>query len=284
MASTLEPAANIAPHELETLSQCPLCASARISPAPVRAPEPYGFVLCADCGGVFLSPRLTLAGLQRLYDAHYGEHGNPRPDEQHASRARRHVQRLRSVAPAPGRVLDLGAGDGHFLKEARDIGWQVEGIELSEPRLRRAREMFGLVLTAADLATVEFPAASFDAITMFQLIEHLHTPRPVLERLHRFLRPGGVLLVSTPNILAHARKGRGAAKWGMPYHVLFFTPRSLVRTLESAGFEVLSAKMKLHAALETKLGWRAWPGSPRLVEVGRDLLTPFGLSLAARKR
>jgi 2-polyprenyl-3-methyl-5-hydroxy-6-metoxy-1,4-benzoquinol methylase len=186
-------------------------------------------------------------------------------------------------APKPGRVLDVGAGDGYFLNAAQAAGWQVEGVELSAPRVARAREWFGLTLHSCDLASAPFAAGSFSAVTMLQLLEHLHDPAAVLRRGHELLQPGGLLLLSTPNVLAYARKQRGVDSWRIPRHLFFFSPRTLLQTVEAAGFRVLGHSLPLFSALEERLGWQPWPATAPLARATRDLWTPFGLHLLARK-
>lgn len=187
-------------------------------------------------------------------------------------------------APAPGRLLDVGAGDGYFLNAARAGGWQVEGLELSQPRIARAQEWFGLALRCCELRAAPFPPASFDAVSMLQLLEHLHDPRAALTCARELLRPGGLVILSTPNVLAYARKSRAVNSWRIPRHLFFFSPRTLVGGVERAGFTVLRRSLKFFAALEEQLGWQPWPATGPLARATRDLWTPFGLHLVARKR
>jgi len=270
------------PYSLETLECCPLCDSRRLLNAPVQPEPPFGLLQCAHCGVVFLSPRPPVDAVKTYYDALYeggaGER-NPRQDR----RAQRHLRRLMRYAPAPGRLLEIGAGDGYFLNAARLSHWQVEGLELSGARIARARQWFSLSLHCCELSAAPFARESFDAIAMLQLLEHLHDPREALRRTHELLRPGGLVVLSTPNVLAYARKSRDVNSWRIPRHLFFFSPRTLVRTVERAGFVVLRRSLRLFAALEERLGWQPWPATAPLARATRDLWTPFGLHLVARK-
>ncbi|MGD0092881.1 MAG: class I SAM-dependent methyltransferase [Planctomycetota bacterium] len=192
---------------LETLNACPLCDAPGPLPAPVQPEGPCGLRQCQACGIVFVSPRPRVGAMKPYYDAKYQDATGERSPRQQR-RAQRHLARLRRYHPVPGRVLEVGAGDGYFLNAARAAGWQVEGLELSEPRVARAREWFGLALYCCDLDAARFAPAEFDAIIMLQLLEHLHNPRAALQRAHELLRPGGVLVLSTPNVLAYGRKNR----------------------------------------------------------------------------
>jgi 2-polyprenyl-3-methyl-5-hydroxy-6-metoxy-1,4-benzoquinol methylase len=219
--------------------------------------------------------------MRHYYDEFYA--GDRERDARQERRARRHFRRLSRVAGKSGRLLEIGAGDGYFLDAARAGGWQVEGLELSQPRVEHAKKWFNLDLRPEDVLNAKLEPGSFDAIAMFQLIEHVHEPRKLLLRVNELLRQGGVLALSTPNVLAYARKKRDVNSWRIPRHLFFFTPRSLVRTAEGAGFTVLRRSLRFHATLEEKLGWQPWPDAGPLAKVTRDLWTPFGLHMLARK-
>jgi SAM-dependent methyltransferase len=271
------------PQRLETLTACPLCGGNMLLAAPVQPQPPFGITQCAACGGIFLSPRPFADAMRKYYDEFYAADENAVSKRQER-RAQRHFGRLMRYSGKPGRILEIGAGDGYLLNEAKKGGWQVEGLELSQPRVQRAKEWFGIDLQCADLQQAQLIPGSFDAVVMFQLIEHVHDPRGLLTRVNSLLRPGGVMMLSTPNVLAYSRKRRDVDSWRIPRHLFFFTPRTLVRTVERCGFDVLRRGMKLCATLEERLGWQPWPDAPLLAGVTRDLWTPFGLHLAARKQ
>jgi len=271
------------PPRLESVAACPLCDSATVMVAPVQPNPPFGLMQCASCGGIFLSPRPHIDAMPAYYDDFYGGEQPDKPSERQIRRSRRHFRRLARHARA-GRLLEVGAGDGYFLNAARDAGWTVEGLELSSPRVERAKKWFGIDLAPRDLFTARLEPGTYDAVAMFQLIEHVHDPRGILRRSHELLRPGGILMMSTPNVLAYGRKNRDVNSWRIPRHLFFFTPKTLVRTVENSGFDVLRRSLKLHAAIEERLGWQPWPSSSLLGGVTRDLWTPFGLHVIARKR
>jgi len=267
---------------LETLAACPLCDAPGPLDAPVQPQPPFGLRQCGACGIVFVSPRPASATTKAYYDTLYHDAADQQSPRQ-ARRAQRHVSRLVRYAPRPGRLLEVGAGDGYLLNAARAAGWQVEGLELSQPRVARAKEWFGLTLYCCELAALPFAPASFDALSMMQLLEHLHDPRAALKRAGELLRPGGVLILSTPNVLAYGRKKRDVSTWQIPQHLFFFSPRTAVNAVESAGFTVVRRALRFFAAVEKRLHWEPWPAGALLARATRDLCTPFGLYLVARK-
>ena len=280
MLARTEPDFSPRERRVENITCCPICTAGNPSTPPAQPDPPFGLLQCGKCGLIFLSPRPPIEEMKHYYDEFY--EGNQERSLRQEKRAQRHFRRLSRHAPKPGRVLEVGAGDGYFLYAARKAGWQTEGLELSQPRIDRAKEWFGVTLKCADLLNAPFPDGSFDAITMFQLIEHVHDPKALLIRANRLLKPGGIMMLSTPNVLAYARKNRDVNSWRIPRHLFFFTPKTLVRTAESLGFEVLRKQLRFFAALEESLGWQPWENG-KFSQITRDLWTPFGLHLVARK-
>lgn len=267
----------------ETVNSCPICGNAESSSVPEQPTPPFGLRSCEGCGLIFLSPRPSAAEMAEHYADFYDKEGGeqPRPNKRQQRRAHRHFRRVQRLCPQATRLLEVGAGDGYFLHTAREAGLKVAGVELSAPRVARAKEWFDIELFAGDVHHAPFPTGSFEVAAMFQLLEHLHDPDAVLRRVRTLLKPGGMLIVSTPNALAYARKKRSVDTWRIPRHLFFFTPRTLVRLVESCGFRPIETKIRLQATAEEKFAWQPWRNSGPLSELTRDLLTPFGLRLAA---
>jgi SAM-dependent methyltransferase len=267
---------------LEVLYSCPLCGAPGAQDAPVQPQPPFGLKVCGACSIVYVSPRPVLSAMKAYYNTMYDAAMNQRSPRQER-RARRHLSRLARYKPVPGRLLEVGAGDGYFLNAARVAGWEVEGLELSQPRVARARKWFGLTLHCCELAAAPFPPAHFDAVSMLQVLEHLHDPRAALRRAHELLRPGGLLILSSPNILAYGRKKRAVSSWQIPEHLFFFSPRTLVYAVEDASFMIVRRRLKFFAFLEKALRWAPWPTVTPGSLATRNLCSPFGLYLVARK-
>ena len=247
-----------------------------MQPAP-----PFKLQRCEACSGIFLSPRPRSDDMASVYSDYYA--GSREKSPRQEVRAKKHLRRLMRILPTPGHVLEIGAGDGYFLAAARDAGWKVSGLELSQPRVEQARAWFGLELEAKDLQQAAYAPGSFDAVVMFQLIEHVHDPCSILRHAHELLRPGGVLIMSTPNVLTYARKQRGVETWMIPHHLFFFSPLSLINVVDKSGFRVIRRSLLMQAQLEKRLKWQPWSALP-LTGALRNLLTPFALRMVARKR
>jgi 2-polyprenyl-3-methyl-5-hydroxy-6-metoxy-1,4-benzoquinol methylase len=138
------------------------------------------------------------------------------------------------------RVLDVGAGNGFFVHLARsEFGLEADGLEISDAESAYAREMFGVEFLRCDLARVE---GQYDALTSFNVIEHVANPAALLAGMRARLNDGGYLIVTTPNPSCIHRRVLGLQKWNMvapPHHINLFTRAALEELLRLAGFHVL---------------------------------------------
>jgi 2-polyprenyl-3-methyl-5-hydroxy-6-metoxy-1,4-benzoquinol methylase len=140
-----------------------------------------------------------------------------------------------------GRLLDVGCGSGAFLAHMKALGWEVAGVEPDGQAARAARDRLGGATIHASLEGSDAPApASFDAVTLSHVVEHLPHPGATLAGCFAALRPGGRLAIATPNAAALARTRFGAAwlHWDPPRHLQIYSQESLRGLVEAAGFEV----------------------------------------------
>jgi len=139
-----------------------------------------------------------------------------------------------------GKLLDVGCGDGRFLAKMRDLGWEVTGVEPDGLAVEVARERFGLDVHRGTLEDIRFPERTFDVVTMNHVIEHVPDPVGTLEECLRVLKPGGRLVVTTPNVesLGHRLFGKRWFHLDPPRHLYLFSARSLLMCAERAGLRV----------------------------------------------
>jgi SAM-dependent methyltransferase len=148
-----------------------------------------------------------------------------------------------------GRLLDFGCGGGSYLARMHRQGWQVVGLDASPAAVRRVREDLGLLAMEGSLPCPVLPAKSFDAVTMWQVLEHVHDPMEVLRDAHRLLAAGGRLVVAVPNIDSLAFRLFGSCWYSLdlPRHLTHFTPTTLYQMLDRAGFRVGPIRMVRHS-------------------------------------
>ena len=146
------------------------------------------------------------------------------------------------------KILDLGCGYGHFLSLARAEGWQVEGVESSVYDAGIAEKHNNLVVYD-NLDHPKLLNESFDIITLWDVIEHVSDVKRMVERIKELLRPGGVMLLKTPDARIFSYRGKLIPKKILHFyksyvypsntcqHIYHFTPEILINVLKGNGFD-----------------------------------------------
>jgi SAM-dependent methyltransferase len=161
---------------------------------------------------------------------------NNHPD--HWTKRREMINRYKSG----GALLDLGCSAGGFLAAMRSPSWKLFGVEICEEVAARARVKTGAEVFAGDILDAPFPAHSFDAITCFNVFEHLYDPHAVLAKVARWLKPGGIFYCFVPNIDSAGYRIFGSHWYALelPRHLYHFSPASLRHIATTVGLEELS--------------------------------------------
>jgi len=212
-----------------------------------------GLVRCERCGCYQTDPPpLTDSDrAKEFYTQYYASHevlANPAPvtgDSRTAGfwKVASQVPVLQKVET---RIADIGCGDGHLCRELVYAGWsKVVGVEASDVRVERARKFYPQVtFHSSSLGEGGEAPGSFDVIVMEAVIEHLPDPVGLLRELRRFLRAGGRIVLTTPNLDSGHFRVLGRRWTGMlaPHaHIFMFTESSIKEVMELAGFEAEAA-------------------------------------------
>jgi SAM-dependent methyltransferase len=218
--------------------RCPLCGSGRVHAA-------FGGTLrCASCDHCFavgLNNAAETAGLYdegyfsgRVYRDYFGE-----ADQRTAEFAAK-LRLLDGLVPTTGAVLDVGCAAGYFAALMHRRGYRVRGVEISTYAADFARRTHGIEVFAGELAAAEFASEQFDLVSFWDSLEHFVDPTPALREARRVLKDSGVLLIETLNYRSASRAILGT-RWPLfapPYHIHYFSRRSLGLLLEREGFRV----------------------------------------------
>jgi SAM-dependent methyltransferase len=193
-------------------------------------------VRCTSCGMIVLPQGQSDADYADAEDPYYVEHAEERIANGHL---------LLDYLPPGGRLLELGCACGFLLVAARERGYTVKGVEMSKWASDYARRELGLDVVTGRLDTVDLDPASFDVVVLADVIEHLSDPRETLQQVHRLLRPGGRILILTPDIGSLAGRLAGTHWWTLlDDHYFYFSRPTLRRLLESEGF--VTEQMRAH--------------------------------------
>jgi len=216
--------------------------------------QEFNLVQCSRCQTYYLNPRPTAAALAQIYppDDYYSyslaEKGNPMVLKARLARDRQKVDAIVSAlgkSPADVSLLDIGAGDGLLLEAFRSAGTpagHLHGTELDERAVAniQKRGFKGLLKRAEEL---DFPAGTFNAVTMIQVIEHVGEPMRLVQRLGAMMSKGGVLFLETPNMKAWDRAFFRKRLWGgyyFPRHWTLWDPETMTHMLNESRFDVVS--------------------------------------------
>jgi SAM-dependent methyltransferase len=157
----------------------------------------------------------------------------------HGSTARRRLAWIARYAASKGRLLDVGAAAGFFVREANDSGWTAEGIDIAAPMVAWGRSTLKVSLNVATLESFE-TEGGFAAITMWDYIEHSLDPWRELSKCWELLRPGGIVALSTGDIDSIAARLTGS-RWHLltpRHHNFFFSSTTIRRLLDRCGFQL----------------------------------------------
>lgn len=221
---------------------CPKCGSRDARVVRNRA----DIVQCGACQIVYLRTRLTKDAMRKLYQS-YADGGShmalPKSIEEadKSGLARDYFLKeiLEFVEPKGG-FLDVGCGWGGFLHNARKKGFEPRGIELTRKCVGYANETLGIPVVDTQLEETGIPAGSLSVVSMNHVLEHLPEPKKALKKVIDSLRPGGMYCGMVPNFDSACSSAQTENwYWLDPfYHYTHFTPATLRRTLEEAGFVV----------------------------------------------
>jgi len=276
--------------ETPYLTTCPISCTAPLADTTLRLRE--GLLRrCSACGQLLSSASAArYSETMAQFDDSTFNITAGRAQKRRDAVAHRRLMRIAALldkSPQDIRLCDVGCSRGQFVAAAIAAGFSAEGVEPA-PQIAQAARDAGLPVRTGLLEDQQYADSSFDALTLFEVVEHLRAPLPLLAECRRVLKPGGILLISTGNAASWTAAAMGAhwdyfdmARDGG--HISFFNPRSMALLAANAGFEVEgidTARVKFHDRENTPR-WRYAAGKllaealnlpARLAGRGHDML------------
>ena len=255
-------------------SKCPLCNSIGLFSFKGRdllydKPKIYTYMQCSKCAAVYQEPMPTIEEIYGYYPDNYDVYTKI-PPLKHFGFSKLGVLKYKynytdlkipllfkllspvlsafnyrdTISFIPdGKGLDIGCGNGKFIRDMNSLGWQFEGVEFNSIAVDICRKA-GLKVFHGDLNSAAFKDNSFDLISARQLIEHIPDPVNFMREIARILKSGGRLVLKTPNSLALGRRWFGRFWFAneIPRHVLLFCPTNLNMLAKRIGLYRIAVK------------------------------------------
>ena len=255
---------------------CDLCGTDESHPYLVTqdrfSGKRYQLVKCDQCSLIYLNPRPAHDDMAAHYPDDYEayntkEIGQTVIEQWHIRRALvLQLDYVEKYARQPGNLLDVGCATGNFMHLAQERGWQAQGIELMDKAANIARQRYGLNVITGSLETIQLSSTNFHVITLWDVLEHLPSPKNALLLCNRLLVEGGWLIFSIPNLISFDRYlfGKYWIGWDSPRHFHLFTEHTLCKLLKAAGFElagkrcVIGGKGTFFLSLDRVMGSSRW--------------------------
>lgn len=239
-------------------NNCPLCKAAETDPFltctdHLVSGEKFQLFKCRNCGFTFTNDYPGESDSVRYYesDDYISHTDSGKTLFEKIYRQARNImlsgkKKIVSKATglAAGKILDIGCGTGHFLNTMKQSGWQPCGIEINRKARESAIENFNIeVIHPSEISTLQ--ANSFDSVSMWHVLEHLHNPEKWFIEIKRLLKPGGKLFVALPNCLSFDALHYGSewAAWDVPRHLWHFSPATFKLFAQKAGFRITGTKV-----------------------------------------
>ncbi len=238
-------------------SSCPNCSATNISKVLSAkdytvSGEQFEIWECGDCTQRFTQNIPEADNIGRYYQSeNYISHTDTKQgfvnNLYHKVRKRTLQQKKQLIETntkkTPGNILDVGAGTGAFLNTMKKAGWNSTGIEPDNTAREKALELYNLNLKEAKELFL-LPAESFDAITLWHVLEHVHELHNYVQQLKDLLKTGGKLFIAVPNYTSADAKMYGEfwAAYDVPRHLYHFSPKAMETLLNAHGLQLETMK------------------------------------------
>jgi 2-polyprenyl-3-methyl-5-hydroxy-6-metoxy-1,4-benzoquinol methylase len=238
---------------MEVVNLCPICSFSKFQTDLVCkdysvSGEFFSIMSCTNCGFKFTNPRPDENEIGRYYDSpDYISHSNTSKGiiNKTYQLIRRYaiegkVKMLEKLKPSKKTVLDIGSGTGEFLSALKESGWTTRGLEPNEKARQMAKQKYSLQIgDTAEIA--EEVDHSWDVITMWHVLEHVHRLDDMIKQLKRILKDQGTLVIAVPNVTSFDANlyQKEWAAFDVPRHLYHFSKQHIQMLFEKVDMKVI---------------------------------------------
>ena len=225
----------------------------------VEVPSTFKYVQCKQCSLVFMQPQISSEELKEFYTTDYAPHQVIKPDKNKEVTSKSGLYRrikayfydqknvtyvpyfIKNALNTKSKVLDVGCGNGTFLNDLREeTGCQAFGVDISDLAVTAAKESYNLEITKGSINGLTFPERSFDLITAWWSLAHVHNPVEELQSFSKLLKDDGYCILGMPNFNSF-NATFFKTRWfhlDPPRHLYIFSHRAITHMLKNNGFSV----------------------------------------------
>lgn len=243
---------------MHELSLCPVCQTE--TSTIERQVNKYKILKCNNCEVVFSWP---LRASQDVYDSAYTKKGDYQKyidigvdAESGAYHLTWAMRNFLKFSMPKGKLLDIGCSTGAFMQSAKNMGWKVEGVEISYKAAAMAKKLTNSKVFIGKVE--EFQSdEKFDAITAWEVLEHVEDPLEFIESCQKLLKPNGILALSTPNWNSPWVKKSNKDEHWPPFHLTFWNRFTIKTLFDKSNLKVIRNSEKPFA-WEEEVGKKKW--------------------------
>jgi 2-polyprenyl-3-methyl-5-hydroxy-6-metoxy-1,4-benzoquinol methylase len=240
-----------------TYLQCPVCESKQIAnffsaKDYTVSNETFAIVKCNDCTHMFTQNVASQNDIGKYYQSeNYISHSDTQTGIinklYHAVRKRTLLGKKNLVqketGKLQGKILDIGCGTGAFLNTMKDANWDSTGLEPDDAARKKAIELYKIVARPSH-EIFDLPHDTYDAITMWHVLEHVHQLQEYIAQLKNILTTNGKIFIAVPNYTSYDALHYGAywAAYDVPRHLYHFSPKSMKTLVEKHGLKIVKIK------------------------------------------
>lgn len=220
---------------------CPICNNNKFNHLKTikNLEGQFSLKKCQKCDLVFINP---LPSINRLKNYYNKEYGVPLYQQKKViNKGNKVLEMLNNKGIKKGKLFELGASHGFFLNQAKKKGYQVSGVELSTTAVKNAKKKFNIEIENETFESSKIinHRNEFDAVVMFDLLEHLTNPNEVLQGLYNIMKKNGLIALTVPNIDSYEYKIYGKYwEWlSPPAHLFYYSPKTITKILKKSGFK-----------------------------------------------